>query len=268
MKMLKDDLAERAYEEGLPLKILEKEALQIYILSELFSLPESSFLTFQGGTCLRLVYGGARYSEDLDFVTTADKNKINQIIHKLSKLLARLEPLFGGNFIIKKQKESPTFYRTRVHNQKENYHESFFVSVEFACYPAYTLNVAPLRPQKELPGLPLVLIRAESMEEILADKLCAIAGRMFCKGRDYFDLWLLKQKGIKLYPDLLKKKLKDYSIPPKNLIRGIKLASVENIKNEMERFLPLKYRRQFEANGYAGMLRVARAIIEEGIRAL
>lgn len=264
--MIKDELVARSQEERLPLKILEKEALQIYILSELFALPESILLTFQGGTCLRLIYDGARYSEDLDFVTTADKAQIGQIIDKLSKALIRLGPFFGGTFVTKKQKESENFYRFRIHNQKEDRHEAFFVSVEFASYPAYTLNVAPLRPQKELPGLPLTLVRAEKPEEILADKLCAVAGRPFCKGRDYFDLWLLKQKGIKLDPELLKKKLKDYSIPPANLSRGLKLSSAENIKNEMERFLPLKYRRQFASDHYAGLLKEARGLIEEGIK--
>ncbi|MBI5078954.1 nucleotidyl transferase AbiEii/AbiGii toxin family protein [Candidatus Saganbacteria bacterium] len=102
--MLKDELIVRAQEEGLPLKILEKEALQIYILSELFALPESTLLTFQGGTCLRLVYNGVRYSEDLDFVTSANNNQINRLINALSRALIRLEPLFGGEFITKKQR--------------------------------------------------------------------------------------------------------------------------------------------------------------------
>lgn len=266
--MLKDDLIEKSQEEGLPLKILEKEVLQIYILSELFALPQSTLLTFQGGTCLRLIYDGVRYSEDLDFVTTANKNTISQMVDALSRALARLEPLFGGKFVIKKQKESATFYRYRIHNQKADRHASYFVSVEFACYPAYTLNIAPLRPQRELPGLPLTLVRAEKLEEILADKLGAIAGRPFCKGRDYFDLWLLKQKGIKLDAQLLRNKLNDYSTPHENLARGLKLASAENIKNEMDKFLPQKYRRQFEADGYAGMLKETQVLIEEGMRAL
>lgn len=266
--MLKDTLIAKAREEGLPTKILEKEALQIYILSELFALPESTLLTFRGGTCLRLVYDGPRYSENLDFVTPADNVKINQIVNHLARALARLESLFGGKFITKKQKESPSFSRFRIHNQKENYHESFFVSVEVARYPAYTLNVAPLRPQKDLPGLPLTLVRAEKLEEILTDKLAAIAGRPFCKGRDYFDLWLLKQQGIKLDAELLKKKLSDYATPPLNLARGLKLAKAKNIKNEMEKFLPQKYRRQFEADGYAGMLKEVQTLIEEGLQAL
>jgi len=121
--MLKDELISRSQEEGLPLKIIEKEALQIYILSELFALPESTSLTLQGGTCLRFVYNGARYSEDLDFVTTADKNKINQIVEDLSRSLARLEPLFGRSFVTKQQKSSSTFYRFRIHSQKANYKE-------------------------------------------------------------------------------------------------------------------------------------------------
>lgn len=266
--MIIDELLIKAQAEGLPVKILEKEALQIYILSELFALPESTQLTFQGGTCLRLVYGGPRYSEDLDFVTTLNNSQIDRIVNGLTKAIARLEPLFGGKFIVKKQKESPTFFRYRIHNEKENYHDSFFVSVEFARYPAYTINLAPLRPQKELPGLPLTLVRAEKLEEILADKLGAIAGRPFCKGRDYFDLWLLKKQGIKLEADLLGKKLKDYSTPPANLARGLRLASAENIKAEMERFLPQKYRQQFEADGYAGLLKEAQDLIEEGVRAL
>lgn len=262
--MLKDDLIKKAQIEGLPVKILEKEALQIYLLSELFALPESSLLTFQGGTCLRLVYNGVRYSEDLDFVTTANDCQIEQLINGLTKALTQLAPLFGGKFIIKKQKSSTTFLRYRVHSEKENIHDSFFVSLEFARYPAYTLNVAPLRPQKELPGLPLVLVRAETMEELLADKLCAIAGRPFCKGRDYFDLWLLQQWDVKIDPQLLKKKLMDYSLPPTNLARGLELASAENIKNEMERFLPQKYRQQFASDNYHALLETVRNFIKTG----
>ncbi|MBN2057386.1 MAG: nucleotidyl transferase AbiEii/AbiGii toxin family protein [Candidatus Saganbacteria bacterium] len=266
--MLKDELKERALDEGISIKMLEKEALQIYVLSELFSMPGSTEVTFQGGTCLRLIYNGVRYSEDLDFVTTAADEAIEKMIAGLKKGLVRLEPLLGGKFIVKEQKASTTFIRYRVHSEQENYHDSFFVSLEFARYPAYTVNVVPLRQQKELPGLPLTLVRAEKQEELLADKLCAVAGWPFCKGRDYFDLWLLKQQGIKLDADLLKRKLSDYAASPADLARGLKLASAENIKNEMERFLPIQYRRQLEADGYAVLLREAGALIEEGLGAL
>ena len=47
--------------------VIEKELLHYEVLS---ALKESQVLdrtTFQGGTCLRLCYGGERFSEDLDF---------------------------------------------------------------------------------------------------------------------------------------------------------------------------------------------------------
>ncbi|MFC1496034.1 nucleotidyl transferase AbiEii/AbiGii toxin family protein, partial [Candidatus Margulisiibacteriota bacterium] len=109
--MIREELQTRANAEGLPLKIIEKEALQIYILGEFFSLPESSHFTFQGGTCLRLVYGGVRYSEDLDFVTTAKENDIACLIKKLSSSLGQVGPLFEGRIEILKQKTSETFCR-------------------------------------------------------------------------------------------------------------------------------------------------------------
>jgi predicted nucleotidyltransferase component of viral defense system len=266
--MLKEELQEKAGQEGVSLKVLEKEALQIYILSELFSLPESKPLTFQGGTCLRLIYGGARYSEDLDFITLADKEITEKLVWKLGDSFPRLEPLFDGKLIIKKQKATPKFNRFRIHCQKESQHESFFVSLEFAHYPAYTHEILPLRPPAALPGLPLTLVRAEKPEELLADKLCAIAGRPFCKGRDYFDLWLLTQKGIPLDAALLKKKLKDYSVAPANLARGLKLADAKLIQAEMEKFLPLKYRRQFAADNYAGLLKTGKELINAARKAL
>src|SRR3989338_2010076 len=107
--MIRDDLQLKAQLEGLPLKIIEKEALQIYLLSELFALPDSTRLTFQGGTCLRLIYDGARYSEDLDFVTSAENKVIAKIIDGLAGPLARLEPAFGGRFFFKKAKETRAF---------------------------------------------------------------------------------------------------------------------------------------------------------------
>ncbi len=57
----------------------------------------------------------------------------------------------------------------------------------------------------------------------------------------------------------MKKKLHDYATPPHHMARGLKL---------MEKFLPEKYRRQFESDGYAGVLKEAQTLIEEGLRAL
>ena len=45
-----------------------KEAIHLHLLSALSEAGVLRHVIFQGGTALRLCYGGERYSEDLDFV--------------------------------------------------------------------------------------------------------------------------------------------------------------------------------------------------------
>src|SRR3982074_1696668 len=47
---------------------LVKEAIHLHLLSALSDAGVLRHVVFQGGTALRLCYGGERYSEDLDFV--------------------------------------------------------------------------------------------------------------------------------------------------------------------------------------------------------
>ena len=47
---------------------LIKEAIHLHLLSALSDAGVLRHVVFQGGTALRLCYGGERYSEDLDFV--------------------------------------------------------------------------------------------------------------------------------------------------------------------------------------------------------
>ncbi|MEJ5261177.1 MAG: nucleotidyl transferase AbiEii/AbiGii toxin family protein [Ignavibacterium sp.] len=48
-------------------KNILREYLQYRILEIIFNLTLSKKLSFMGGTCLRIVYGTSRFSEDLDF---------------------------------------------------------------------------------------------------------------------------------------------------------------------------------------------------------
>jgi predicted nucleotidyltransferase component of viral defense system len=47
---------------------LVKEAVHLHLLSAMSDAGILRHAVFQGGTALRLCYGGERYSEDLDFV--------------------------------------------------------------------------------------------------------------------------------------------------------------------------------------------------------
>ena len=60
-------LAER---HGIGIQAQERDYLQYLLLYSLYS--RSQVLVFKGGTALRIVYKGNRYSEDLDFNGPAD----------------------------------------------------------------------------------------------------------------------------------------------------------------------------------------------------
>src|SRR5947207_10333992 len=57
----------RGIEAGMDQNLM-KEAVHLHLLSALSEAGVLRHVVFQGGTAIRLCYGGERYSEDLDFV--------------------------------------------------------------------------------------------------------------------------------------------------------------------------------------------------------
>src|SRR5712671_5118269 len=58
---------------------LVKEAIHLHLLSALSDAGVLRHVVFQGGTALRLCYGGERYSEDLDFVCGKAGSYVDEI---------------------------------------------------------------------------------------------------------------------------------------------------------------------------------------------
>src|SRR5947209_20477007 len=58
---------------------LVKEAIHLHLLSALSDVGVLGHVVFQGGTALRLCYGGERYSEDLDFVCGTAGSYVDKI---------------------------------------------------------------------------------------------------------------------------------------------------------------------------------------------
>ncbi len=64
-------------------KVRKSEALQLILLDNLYAQSGSEHIIFQGGTALRWVYGGMRFSEDLDFVTHLKAGDLEKILSKI-----------------------------------------------------------------------------------------------------------------------------------------------------------------------------------------
>jgi predicted nucleotidyltransferase component of viral defense system len=246
----------RAQEEGLSRKTILKEALQVLCLERLYTLPESDAITFQGGTCLRLLYGGPRYSEDLDFVVS-DMQKLSALYKKSSPSLEKMGHLFEGKIWTRMQKESKNLVRWKVYFQPLEGNENTSVTVEFANYPAYTSSLMPLKVPRGYPSTPLVLVQTEAEEEILADKINAIATRRYLKGRDIFDIWLLKSKGVSVDVEMVEKKFRDYSAPKVSIEKKVLQFSEKRVEEDLGNYLPKNYREKLRKAGYKILLEAA-----------
>lgn len=251
------------------------EILQIVFLDAFYQDKLANEIHFQGGTSIRLLHNGWRYSEDLDFVTThVDAAVIDKLVHaSFTRVQNTLTQLFGGDNFNLELKTKPdrsylkTFWLllTRV-----GQFQICRLKLEFAKFPVYQVqNFAVTRPDLAFPITPLVV--SESLTEILADKVTAFAGRKYIKGRDIFDLWYLTDVlGVKTNDTLLPKKFADYHIqnPYSEIKRKLTLLTAKSVAAEMQRFLPEPYRTRLAADHYNSVVDTARRVLQDACRNL
>ena len=190
-------------------KIRKSEALQLLLLDNLYAQSGSQHIIFQGGTALRWVYGGMRFSEDLDFVTwlpAEDLDKIlNQTFQKMKNAcIAQFGPGISEQKIKGRREQSTQMlFIYRPEGQRERIAVKLeFERLKAGRQPEFEKFV--LRDLAPVTGIiasgELVLpytssiILAETPAEILSDKIRALYERHYIKGRDIYDIWWLTKK--------------------------------------------------------------------------
>jgi predicted nucleotidyltransferase component of viral defense system len=195
-------------------KIRKSEALQLILLDNLYAQSGSQHIIFQGGTALRWVYGGMRFSEDLDFVTCLPAEDVDKILNKTfqkmkNACIAQFGPGISQQKIKSRREQSnQMLFIYRPKGQRER----IAVKLEFerlkeGRQPEFEKFV--LRDLPPVTGVitsgELVLpytssiILAETPAEILSDKMRALYERQYIKGRDIYDIWWLTKKlGVSL----------------------------------------------------------------------
>lgn len=216
--------------------VVEKELLHYELFQALDAEGLLKDLVFQGGTCLRLCRGSDRFSEDLDFAGGADfsaegMGRIKACVEKrigerfgLKVAVSNKPPKVADDSIphvrvdkwwitIETAPENPSLPRQRI-------------KLEIANIPAYTRELVALRVNYEfLAGMPTVLVNAESLDEIMADKVLAFPTSLLdrqgqavasdsnkIRHRDIWDLAWLSARGAKLDVRLVVAKIADYSV--------------------------------------------------------
>jgi predicted nucleotidyltransferase component of viral defense system len=190
-------------------KIRKSEALQLILLDNLYAQSGSHQIIFQGGTALRWVYGGTRFSEDLDFVTLLPANELDKILMKTAKkvesaCIAQFGPGLSEQKIKSRRK---SFTQMLFIYRPDSQRERVAVKLEFENLKAGHRPEFEKFVLKDLPSVAglvrsgnLILpysssiLLAETPEEILSDKIRALYERPYIKGRDIYDVWWLTKK--------------------------------------------------------------------------
>lgn len=218
-----------------------REYAQIIFLEGIYSQAQSTNLVFKGGTCLRLVYGGRRFSEDLDFTLLGEVETAKEVITKAVKFFndhfpksylkerAVTKNAPGYTYLLKFSLPDLPFeasmhldfsLRNDVFDQTENR------LVQVKGYP-----LSPARS----------LVKVLSKKELLAEKIRAFLNRD--KLRDLYDLaFLLNDTEVDFA--LVAKKVDYYqkAFNIKEFMTKLDAISVQNLKKDLTMFLPMNER--------------------------
>lgn len=232
--------------------VVEKELLHHDILRELVQAGLLAGLTFIGGTCLRACYGSERLSEDLDF--TGGGNFQRRDLAQLARVLeGRLLIRYGLPVRVSepvKTSGNVSTWKITIETRPQHKHlPAQRIHLDICAIPSHDPRPMMLR---NLYGIDLgtsgLILQAESREEILADKMIALAFRENrIKNRDLWDIaWLVRQ-GIELTGNLIPLKIHDHQRTESEFVDLLR-ARIEAIKTqpemredfveEMRRFLP------------------------------
>lgn len=255
-------IAQYARERNLSLRDALQTFLQIVVLKNI-TLPEARLM---GGTALVLGYSNPRFSEDID---------LTQVVHphllkpNLTKAAAELEGWLHCKTVLTPPKKNGRTWRLACLRRPS---ETVQLHIDCQEYPAHTSRPIvlqfPLHPTASF--IPTFVFEAEDVEEIMADKVIALACRPYLGGRDLFDLWFhwLKSEEWVSKRDavskLILKKLKDRSLASPRFFKLLKerlsfSPPLKRARYEWQRYLPADFQKE---SVQKAMLQSSKKILE------
>jgi len=232
--------------------VVEKELLHHDILREMSEAGLLTELTFIGGTCLRACYGSARLSEDLDF-TGGSHFKKNDLAELAQVLTKRLQTRYGLPASVSEPVRTVgkvSTWKLSIETRPGKRHlPAQRIHLDICAIPSHDPRPMMLR---NLYGVDLgtsgLILQAQSREEILADKVIALAFRENrLKNRDLWDIGWLIQQGTELPAILIALKIRDHQREESEFIALLteRIATLmtqpemrRDFMKEMRRFLP------------------------------
>jgi hypothetical protein len=234
-------------------RVILKEFLQAYTLDFLYNHPVYRKLNFYGGTCLHIIYGLNRLSEDIDL-----DNSIGMRLGDLEEdLLTYYRTNIGYTDVTAKTQmgewgirrttlKFPILFQLGLTSHAN---ESLHLKVEVSQHQ----QISILRKTPVLLFGRSFVTAHFSLETMMAGKMLACLERNFqngnegtmIKGRDFYDLiWFMQQKIQPLEEKLAKDGKNSYTVQSALQTLGEKIASMR-LSDLAEDLLPLFELRSF-----------------------
>ncbi len=231
-----------------------KELLHYEIIQALLQSGSAATLVFQGGTALRLCYGGVRYSEDLEFAGGLDFNPA-----LMKPFMDRLRGNVGATYglFVDVEERLPSEednvpvgrWKSKIllPNYDKSVKQNYVIHLDVAKVPTYTSEVRPIQVISNgvAYGYRSLMLKVESKEEILADKIVALGARDYLKSRDLWDIHVLTQDAVVLNTDFVRSKINDYHLDYAKFLQQLRErtvllsqpSTVGAFQKELSRFL-------------------------------
>lgn len=196
---------------------------------------------FIGGTALVLGHENPRFSEDIDLTDVNDPLSLRPYLEKAAKELDvwLKDQLEGSIKLIPPKKDKATWKLSAKLRQEGTIH----LHIDSQKYPSHSHHPIVV----SFKGISPFIVASVSLEEIMADKLVALALCNYVGGRDLFDLWYhwlrnhKQEMDEKIY-SFLEKKKKDRSIEENIFSKIENLLSLQipaRVVDEWNRYLPV-----------------------------
>lgn len=180
-------------------RFILREYLQYKILEIVFSGPNANKLIFLGGTCLRIVHGNQRFSEDLDFDNFhLSEPEFSEISDNIAIQLDRMGYETEIKLVTKGAYHCHIRFPRLLYSQGLSGYEEEKILIQLdteAQHYEYTPEM-PILNKFDV----FTKIAITPLSLLMAQKCYAILNRPRNKGRDFFDLVFLMGQNIQ--PDM------------------------------------------------------------------
>lgn len=200
--LTRQQLATIARREGVALHVVERDYVQHLVLRHAAREP----FAFKGGTCLRIVHGSPRYSEDLDF----NAGDAEAALAHLSKVVRRLADYGISATVGRRPSQEGLHARIRFAGPlfDGTPPSRGTIRVEVSLRGERVEVEEAFVPRTPYPDVPQLVLRCLTSEHLLAEKVRALLVRG--KPRDVYDVHFLLERGRRTSRRLLEEKMALY----------------------------------------------------------